>query len=57
MSIRPKPINGIPDLKGLLSATMASAAIASANREVLKVIKPCEKKRGLYKKYVRLKVL
>ena len=51
-----KPINEIPDLKGSLSATMPSAAIASANQEVLKVIKPCEKKRGPYKEYVRLKV-
>ena len=40
-----KPINSIPDTKGSLSSTMPSAAIVSSNRDVLKVIKPCEKKR------------
>ena len=28
-----KPIDGLPDPKGLLSTTISSAAIASANRE------------------------
>ena len=40
MSIRRffKPIDGLPDPKGSLSAAIPSAAIASANREVQKVM-------------------
>ena len=53
MSIRRylKPINGLPDPRGSLSANLPSAAIASANREVEKVTGSA-KKRGPYKKYV-----
>ena len=52
MSIRRylKPIDGLPDLKGSLSTTIPSAAIASANREVQKAIGSGKKKRGPYKK-------
>ena len=46
-----KPINGLPDPKVSLSATLPSAAIASANREVEKVV-GSGRKRGPYKKYV-----
>ena len=54
MSIRRffKPIDGLPDPKGSLSAAIPSAAIASANREVQKVMDSGNKKRGSYKKYV-----
>ena len=54
MSIRRffKPIDGLPDPKGSLSAAIPSAAIASANREVQKVMDSGNKKRGPYKKYV-----
>ena len=48
-----KPVNGLPDPKGLLSASISTAAIASANQDVQKVIGNYEKKkRGPYKKYV-----
>ena len=54
MSIRRffKPINGLPDPKGSLSAAIPFAAVASANWEVQKVMDSGKKKRGPYKKYV-----
>ena len=53
MSIRRffKPVDGLPDPKGSLSGVIPSAAIASANREVQKVM-DSGKKRGPYEKYV-----
>ena len=56
MSIRQyfKPMDGLPNPKGSLSACISSGAIASANREVEKALKSRkEKKRGPYK-YVAL---
>ena len=54
MSIRHlfKPVDGLPDPKGSLSGVISSAAIASANREVQKVMDSGKKKRGPYEKYV-----
>ena len=56
MSIRKffKPVDGLPDPRGSLSSSMPSAAIASANREVEKVVEATkkEKKSGPYKKYI-----
>ena len=46
-----KLINRLADPKGSLSATLPSAAIASTNWEVEKVV-GAGKKRGAYKKYV-----
>ena len=56
MSIRRflKPLNGLPDPRGSLSASIPSGAIAAANREVEKVTGESTKKRGAYKKYVSL---
>jgi hypothetical protein len=54
MSIRRffKPIDGLPDPKGSLSGAIPSAAIASANWEVQKMMDSRKKKRGPYKQYV-----
>ena len=48
MSIRDyfKEINGLPDTRGLLSGRMPPALIASANREVAKIMEVA--KRGPY---------
>ena len=58
MSIRRffKPIDGLPDPKGSLSGAIPSAAIASANREVQKVMdsEKLEEERSLQK--VRIEV-
>ena len=47
-----KPVDGLPDPKGSLSGVILSAAIASTNREVQKVMDSGKKKRSPYKKYV-----
>ena len=47
-----KPIDGLPDPKGSLSGAIPSATIASANREVQKVMDLGREKRGPYEKYV-----
>ena len=46
-----KPIDGLPDPKGSLSASMSSRTIAMANKEVEQVMnKERGKKRGPYNK-------
>ena len=40
------------DLKGSLSASLPSKAIALANREVQKAMRSAEEKRGQYAKYI-----
>ena len=44
-----KPVDGLPDPKGSLSGVILSAAIASTNREVQKVMDSGKKKRSPYK--------
>ena len=47
-----KPRDGLPDPRGPLSNSVASNAIAMANREVEKEIAKTKKKRGQYRRCV-----
>ena len=46
-----KPIDGLPDPRGVLSSSIPSEAIEQANKEVQKATSSKKKKRGPYIKY------
>ena len=46
-----RPIDGLPDPKGLLSSEVPSAAIAEANRHIQEATHEGKRKRGTYNSY------
>lgn len=46
-----KPIDGLPDPKGLLSLSVPLQTIAAANREMVKMTNEAGKECGLYRRY------